>query len=90
MTRYLVHISAAGSIRYGQLPGSIGVLEALDQSMPIGIASAIGRTRGGPAVWGRNVHGAAVRGRYWPEALAESDGVKSHCGTPLARYSGLR
>jgi len=30
----------------------IGVLEALDKPVPIGMASAIGRTGGGIGVWG--------------------------------------
>src|SRR5438067_1088027 len=32
--------------------------------MPIGIASEIGRTEGGLAVWGPRVHGADVPGRW--------------------------
>jgi hypothetical protein len=32
--------------------------------MPIGIASEIGRTEGGLAVWGLHVHGADVPGRW--------------------------
>jgi len=32
--------------------------------MPIGIASVIGRTEGGLAVWGLCVHGADVPGRW--------------------------
>jgi hypothetical protein len=47
MNRYFAHISAAGPIRYGQFPFAIGVLEALDKPMPIGMASEIGRTEGG-------------------------------------------
>ena len=39
MTRYIAHISHQGKIRYGDVPGSIGVLEALDKFMPIGEAS---------------------------------------------------
>ena len=61
---YFTNTSAAGPVRYGQLPGSIGVLEALDKPMPIGMASAIGRCKGGLAVWGLNVHGADVPGRW--------------------------
>ncbi|MFI5460665.1 MAG: hypothetical protein ACHRXM_35060 [Isosphaerales bacterium] len=48
----------------GQLPGWIGVLAALDKPMPIGMASAIGRTEGGLAVWSLCVHGADVSGRW--------------------------
>jgi len=51
-------------VRHGQLPGSVGVLEALDKPMPIGIASVIGRTDGGLAAWGLRVHGADVLGRW--------------------------
>jgi hypothetical protein len=61
---YFTNASASGPVRYGQLPGSIGVLEALDQPMPIGMASAIGRTEGGLAVSGLNVEGADVPGRW--------------------------
>jgi hypothetical protein len=50
--------------RVGRLPGSIGVLEALDKPMPIGMASAIGQTEGGLAVWSLNVDGADVPGRW--------------------------
>ena len=61
---YFTNASASGPVRYGQLPGSIGVLEALDKPMPIGMASAIGRTEGGLAVWSLNVDGADVPGRW--------------------------
>jgi len=43
---------------------SIAVLEALDEPVPFGIASAIGRTEGGLAVWGLRVQGADVPGRW--------------------------
>jgi len=42
----------------------IGVLEALEKPMPIGIASAIGRTKRGPAVQSLCVRGAAAPGRW--------------------------
>jgi hypothetical protein len=61
---YFTNTSAAGPVRYGQLPGSIGVLEALDKPMPIGMASAIGRTEGGLAVWQLTIDGAGVPGRW--------------------------
>jgi hypothetical protein len=61
---YFTNASGPGAVRYGQLPGSIGVLESLDKPMPIGIASAIGRTEGGLAVWGLRVHGADVPGQW--------------------------
>ena len=61
---YFTNASGPGPVRYGQLPGSIGVLEAPDKPMPIGMASAIGRTEGGLAVWSLNVDGADVPGRW--------------------------
>jgi hypothetical protein len=61
---YFTNASGPGPVRYGQLPGSIGVLEAPDQPMPIGMASATGRTEGGLAVWSLNVVGADVPGRW--------------------------
>src|SRR5262245_13742506 len=42
MTRYFAHISGAGAVRYGRVPGSIGVREAPDKPMPIGMACCIG------------------------------------------------
>ena len=51
MTRYFAHISQKGKIRYGQVPGSIGVLEALDKFMPIGEASCRTHDANGLAVW---------------------------------------
>jgi hypothetical protein len=36
---YFAHISERGPVRYDQVPGSIGVLEAPDKFMPIGVAS---------------------------------------------------
>jgi len=39
LARYFAHISQKGPVRYGDVPGSIGVLEALDKFMPIGEAS---------------------------------------------------
>jgi len=50
MTRYFAHISQSGPIRYGDVPGSIGVLEALDQFMPIGKASCRTHDENGLAV----------------------------------------
>src|SRR5208282_750882 len=50
MTRYSAHISHKGKIRYGDVPGSIGVLEALDKFMPIGEASCRTHDENGLAV----------------------------------------
>jgi hypothetical protein len=64
MTRYFAHISAAGPVRYGQVPGSIGVLGALDPPMPIGMANCTGWHPAGLAVWHLTVNDADVPGRW--------------------------
>jgi hypothetical protein len=51
MTRYFAPISAAGPVRSGRFPFSIGVLKAPDKLMPIGMAFGVGRTNDGMAVW---------------------------------------
>jgi hypothetical protein len=61
---YFTNIGIAGPVRSGQLPGSIGVLESLDKPMPIEIASEVGRTERGLAVWSLRVRGADVPGRW--------------------------
>jgi hypothetical protein len=61
---YFTNIGVAGPVRSGQVPGSIGVLESLNNKMPIGIAPEIGRTERGLAVWSLRRHGADVPGRW--------------------------
>ncbi|HZW33454.1 MAG TPA: hypothetical protein VFF52_22235 [Isosphaeraceae bacterium] len=64
MSRYFAHISAAGPVRYGPVPGSIGVLDSPDHPMPIGMANCTGWDRAGLAVWRLTVEGADVPGRW--------------------------
>jgi hypothetical protein len=63
-TRYFAHISATGPVRYGQVPGSIGVLDSPDKPMPIGMANCTGWDADGLAVWRLTVEGADVPGRW--------------------------
>jgi hypothetical protein len=63
-TRYFAHITAAGPIRYDQVPESIEVLESPDKPMPIGMAFEAGWTEGRLATWRLTVHGADVTGRW--------------------------
>ena len=63
MTRYFAHISQKGKIRYGQVPGSIGVLEALDKLMPIGEASCRTHDANGLAVWTLRIGKQEIPGR---------------------------
>jgi hypothetical protein len=65
--------SGPGPVRVGQLPGSIGVLEALDKPMPIGMACCTGWDPAGLAVWRLTTEGDDVPGRwiivdreFWP------------------------
>jgi hypothetical protein len=62
-TRYFAHISAAGPVRYGQVPGSIGVLEDLGKPMPIGMAHCTGWDPAGLTVWRLTIDDEHVPGR---------------------------
>jgi hypothetical protein len=64
MTRYFAHVNVAGPVRYGQLPGSIGVLDSPDRPMPIGMANCTGWDPAGLAVWRLTVDGDDVPGRW--------------------------
>ena len=64
MSRYYAHISAAGPVRYGQVPGSIGVLDSPDRPMPIGMANCTGWDPDGLAIWLLMVDGDDVPGRW--------------------------
>jgi len=64
MTRYFAHISQKGSIRYGDVPGSIGVLEALDKFMAIGEASCRTHGENGLAVWTLRIGKEEIPGRW--------------------------
>lgn len=61
---YFAHIAERGPIRWGTLPGSIGVIEAPDRFMPIGIAQTFRWNEARLAVWRLNVHGRDVPGEW--------------------------
>jgi hypothetical protein len=61
---YFTNISVGGPVRSGQLPGSIGVLESLDDKMPIGIANCVGRDPAGLAVWRLTVRKVELPGQW--------------------------
>ena len=63
-TGYFAHVNATGPIRYSQVPGSIGVLDAPDKPMPIGMANCAGWDPAGLAVWHLTVEGNDVPGRW--------------------------
>jgi len=64
MTRYFAHISQKGKIRYGEVPGSIGVLEALDKFVPIGEASSRIHDQNGLAVCTLRIGKEETPGRW--------------------------
>ncbi len=64
ISTYFAHISTAGPIRYGQVPGSIGVLEALDKLMPIGEAHCLTHDENRLAVWTLRISKVEIPG-WW-------------------------
>jgi hypothetical protein len=64
MPRYFAHISQEDPIRYGDMPGSIGVLEALDKFMPIGEASCRTHDANLPAVWTLRIGKQEILGQW--------------------------
>ena len=55
---------ARGPLRYGEVPGAIGILEALDEPVPVGMALCVGVDAAGLAVWELVVHDALVPERW--------------------------
>jgi hypothetical protein len=55
---------APGPVFYRALPDSIGVLQAPDDHMPVGMALAGGWTEDGLAMWRLTLHGVTVPGRW--------------------------
>jgi hypothetical protein len=64
MPRYFAHISKTGPVKYGDVPGSIGVLEAVDKPMPIGEASCFTHDENGLAVWSLRIGKQEIPGRW--------------------------
>jgi hypothetical protein len=52
------------AIRYGEVPGTIGVLEAPDNHMPIGMAFPIGWTAEGLALFRLAIGSEEIPGRW--------------------------
>jgi hypothetical protein len=57
-------VSQRGPVKYRDAPGSIGVLEAPDQPMPIGQAECIMWDENGLAVWTLRIAGQKIPGRW--------------------------
>ncbi len=61
---YYAHVSEKGPVKYGQVPGSIGVLEAPDKPMPIGEAHCLTWDEKGLAVWTLRIGKEEIPGRW--------------------------
>ena len=55
---------ARGPLRYGEVPGAVGVLEAVDEPMPVGMALCVGWNPAGLALWTLTLHGDELPGRW--------------------------
>ena len=64
MPRYFAHISQRGAVKCDQVPGSIGVLEALDRPMPIGEAHFVTWDQQVLAVWKLRIGKEELAGRW--------------------------
>jgi hypothetical protein len=53
-----------GPLLHGIWPDAIGVLEALDRPMPIGLALRVGVDAAGRSVWELVIHDEVVPGRW--------------------------
>jgi hypothetical protein len=64
MPDYFAKIKTTGGVGYDRMPNKIGVIASLHDRAPIGVASRIGRTAEGFALWRLRVRGADVPGRW--------------------------
>ncbi len=64
MTRNFAHLSRKGPVRYGDVSGLIGFLEALDKFMPIREASCRTHDENGLAVWTLRIGKDEIPGRW--------------------------
>jgi hypothetical protein len=53
-----------GLLLPGSVPGAIGVLEALDKPMPVGMALRVGRDDASRALWTLSIDGEDLPGRW--------------------------
>jgi hypothetical protein len=61
---YFAHISQLGPVKFGQVPESIGVLEAPDKPMPIGEATCTTWDEHGLAVWTLRIGDRQIGGQW--------------------------
>jgi hypothetical protein len=81
--RYYANVGPVkGPLRYRDVPGSIGVLEAPDKPMPIGQAMCKTWDEQGRAVWELTIGGHQLPGR-WVIVDRQFHPVKSDGGTSI-------
>jgi hypothetical protein len=61
---YANAVPAHGPLKYGEVAGAIGVLEAPDKPMPVGMALCVGWDPAGLALWTLTFHGDELPGRW--------------------------
>jgi hypothetical protein len=61
---YFAHISKIGPVKYRDVLGAIGDLEAPDNFMPIGMASCKTWDERGLAVWTLTIRGQEIAGQW--------------------------
>ena len=61
---YFANIRQRGPVKYRDVPGSVGVLEAPDKFMPIGQADCVTWDDQGLAVWVLTIGGQPIAGRW--------------------------
>jgi hypothetical protein len=61
---YYTNAFRKGPVKYRDVVGSIGVLEAPDNHMPIGIANCLTHDENGIAIWELTVTGDKLSGRW--------------------------
>ena len=64
VVNYFTNYGPRGSLRYRDLPGSLGVLSARDQHLPVGQADCLGPDQDGNAIFTLRVEGQAIEGRW--------------------------
>jgi hypothetical protein len=64
MASYFAHISHSGPVKCGDVPGAIGVLEALDRPMPISEAHCVTWDENRLGVWMIRLGKEEIPGRW--------------------------
>jgi hypothetical protein len=61
---FFTNASKRGRVRYGDLPGSIDIVDSLDTLIAVGVAVEVGISLRGYVIWSLEVNGAKLPGRF--------------------------